>query len=470
MNRVAEFGNYWRSATFVWLVWAASTFIPIYTTSIYGTRLPFSDDWNLVPIITRHDPMSLAWLWAQHNEHRIVIPKLVFIILYRATNADFRSVVYVNIFLLSFLSAASILVLRSVRGRTLYFDAFYPLFLMHLGQFAFFWGFELQFTLVTTLVCLISIVFIYSGPTLNSSASILAGSFLILLPVSGGNGLLYVPGIAVWMVIRATCRVGGLAGQGNPVMRFVRVGSPSPAARRAQIIMLGSAAASIAISIAYFAGYKRISRPAPDILHLMSQTLHVLGAGFGQLPDGFWPLFGVASAILVAASFAYAVLVGSNRQQSPMLRCRTIDIAAFMIAFMPVALGVAFGRGGQASFAISHYATLALPILYWSFMSWNLGMSRLPAKFIQAVLCAIMCIFWIKYVNIGVHNAKDRILKMAEIEREFKGGVATDIMVDRHILDLFYADTPWARRLVQDGIDDFRKAGFAQFGAAGRTD
>ena len=34
---------------FVWLIWAASTFIPVYTTSIYGPRLSYSDDWNLVP-------------------------------------------------------------------------------------------------------------------------------------------------------------------------------------------------------------------------------------------------------------------------------------------------------------------------------------------------------------------------------------------------------------------------------------
>ena len=123
-------------------------------------------------------------------------------------------------------------------------------------------------------------MFIYSGPTLNLSASILAGSLLILLPISGANGLLYVPGIAVWMFIRAR-KVGGLAGQGNPVMRFVGGSAPSPAVRPAQIVMLGSAAASVAISIAYFVGYKRVSHPwpTPDILRLMSATVHVLGAG-----------------------------------------------------------------------------------------------------------------------------------------------------------------------------------------------
>src|SRR5262249_34675923 len=151
----ARFESYWRPAVFVWLIWAVCTLIPVYLTTVYGPRLPYSDDWNLVPLITGHEPLSLAWLWAPHNEHRIVTVKLVSIILYRLTNADFRSLIFVNIILLSLLSAVTILTVRSVRGRTLYLDAFYPLFLLHLGQFAFFWGFGLQFTLVTTLVCLL---------------------------------------------------------------------------------------------------------------------------------------------------------------------------------------------------------------------------------------------------------------------------------------------------------------------------
>jgi hypothetical protein len=202
----------------------------------------------------------------------------------------------------------------------------------------------------------------------------------------------------------------------------------------------------------------------------MSATVHVLGAGFGRFSDRFWPLVGVASATLVAASFANAALVGSDRQRSPELRCRTIDVAAFMIAFMPVALGVAYARGGQASLPISHYSTLALPILYWSYMSWSLGISRPPAKFIQAVLCATMSISWMRYVSNAVHQGRHRTLRMAEIERDFRGGVATDVIVDRYLLDLFHIDIPESRKLVKDGIDDFRTAGFARYGSAGRTD
>jgi hypothetical protein len=313
-------------------------------------------------------------------------------------------------------------------------------------------------------------VFIYSGPTLNLSASILAGSFLILLPLSGGNGLLYVPGIAAWTMIRACYNVEGSADCGNSVKRFIKRSAPSLAAR-ARIIMLGSSAASIAISIGYLVGFKRVSHPwpAPDVQQFISATGHVLGSGFGRYFDRLWPLSGVASASLVAAGFAYAVRTGFHRQRSPILRSRALDIAAFMIAFMPVAVGVAYARGGQPPLATTHYSTLALPILYWSFMSWSLDVPRPPAKFIQTVLCVIMSILSIKYASNAVHNGKDRILKIAEIEHELRNGVASDIIVDRHMLDLCYMDTPQLRKLVQDGIDKFRDAGFAQYGGTGRT-
>jgi hypothetical protein len=255
-------------------------------------------------------------------------------------------------------------------------------------------------------------------------------------------------------------------------MRLVRGIAPPPAARPAQIIMLGSAAASVALSIAYFIGWKAVPHPwgAPDILQLTSAILHVIAAGFGPVSDKLWPVPGFASAIFVGASFAYAVMVGFDRQRSLVERCRAIDLAAFMVAFMPVAPGVAYARGGQPSFATSHYSTLALPILFWSFLSWRLGTSRLLARFTQALLCAIIGIFWMRYAGKAVRTRSNHVVRTAEIVRELKSGASADVIVDRSIEDLFFADVPEARKLVKDGIKDFRNAGFGQYGAVGKAD
>jgi hypothetical protein len=429
---------------------------------MYGPRLPFTDDWYFVPVITGEAPLTFSWLWAPHNEHRIVTAKLISVVLYRITGGDYRSLIFVNIFLLSFLSAATILTFRSVRGRTVYVDAFYPLFLMHLGQAAFFWGFELQFTLVTTLVCLISLVFVYSGPTLSPLASMAAGSLLILLPISGGNGLLYVPCVAVWMVIRATWHAKRRGSQAD---------APAPS-RRAQIILLGSAGVAVAIAAVYFVGWNAAPSiyTASDIPQFTSTAVRVLTAAFGKASDKFWPLSAFASAIFLATSLTYAIFVGLDGRQLPAHRCRAIDVAAFMIAFIPQALAVGYSRGARGFVPMEHYSTLVLPTVYWSFIVWGVGRPRLVAKSAQVLTCVIMCVFWFRYVEIAVRDASEHFLGEHEIEQALKSGVKSDVITDSYINALFYLDVPFGRKIVKDGIDGFRKAGFARYGSEARAD
>ena len=158
-----------------------------------------------------------------------------------------------------------------------------------------------------------------------------------------------------------------------------------------------------------------------------------------------------------------------NRQRSAVQRYRAMDIAAFMVAFMPVAFGVAYERGARGPLSTSHYSTLALPILYWSFLSWSLVTPQLPAKFVQAVLCAVVAVFCIEYVYTTARSGRVRLLRTAEIVSELKSGVAADIIANRHITDLNWTDQMSSRKLVKDGIDDFRNAGYVQYGTAAQN-
>src|SRR5262249_12835823 len=192
------------------------------------------------------------------------------------------------------------------------------------------------------------------------SSAILIGLLLLLLPVSGGNGLLYVPGIALWLGIRAFCRLRNLAKQ---EAIHTTDCNTYQAARRAQMIMLGFVAMSVAISIAHFVGYKRVRHPWPaaTMKQLAAANLHLLAAGFGQFSTTHWPLFAIASAMLTAASFAYLTFLSFHPRTSPISRRRASDIVACMISFVPVALGLAYGRGGLLpSFSTRHYTFMTL--------------------------------------------------------------------------------------------------------------
>ena len=100
----------------------------------FGSNVPFWDDWTMVRVVTGRDPITLAWLWAPNNEHRIPIPKLAYVALVRGSGFDWRSGMYANVFCLGLLSAGLIVAVGKSRGYTAYSDAIFPLVLQHLGQ------------------------------------------------------------------------------------------------------------------------------------------------------------------------------------------------------------------------------------------------------------------------------------------------------------------------------------------------
>src|SRR5208282_4675420 len=51
----------------------------IWMVSRYAVSVPFGDQWELVPLLekTYHETLTFHDLWAQHNEHRILFPKII---------------------------------------------------------------------------------------------------------------------------------------------------------------------------------------------------------------------------------------------------------------------------------------------------------------------------------------------------------------------------------------------------------
>ena len=96
--------------------------------------------------------MTLAWLWAPHNEHRIFLPRLIYLGLGLATNYDFRGGSFWSVSMLAALSAVLILAARAVRGRSSLYDAFLPLAVQQWGQaLNILWSFQIAFTTGTFL-------------------------------------------------------------------------------------------------------------------------------------------------------------------------------------------------------------------------------------------------------------------------------------------------------------------------------
>ncbi len=55
----------------------------IYLAATLRPRVPVSDMWSVVGFSARPTQSAIHWLWAQHNEHRLVLPKFVLLLDYR---------------------------------------------------------------------------------------------------------------------------------------------------------------------------------------------------------------------------------------------------------------------------------------------------------------------------------------------------------------------------------------------------
>ncbi len=151
--RWSEFTSESWTPAFVWVIWAIMLVSALSAIAIYGRDIPLAEDWFMVQPLTGHEPDLAAWSWWQNNEHRLPLPKLVYLLLLELSGGDFRVGMVFNALALSALAAAMVVAVRELRGgRTVLIDAFFPIVLLHLGHWPnLVWGWQIQYVLSVVL-------------------------------------------------------------------------------------------------------------------------------------------------------------------------------------------------------------------------------------------------------------------------------------------------------------------------------
>jgi hypothetical protein len=96
--------------------------VPVGWVAILVARLsvnvPFSDEWELVPLLQKQAAGSLRWadVWAQHNEHRSFFPELIMLRMARFTHWNIRAEVLVNVLLAAVTLAVLLFLLQRTVG------------------------------------------------------------------------------------------------------------------------------------------------------------------------------------------------------------------------------------------------------------------------------------------------------------------------------------------------------------------
>lgn len=206
----------------------------------YGVNVPLGDEWALVPMFEKWSSGQLAIgdLYQQHNEHRIVIPKLIYLAFAHLTGWNLRGEMFFSLALWVATSAGIYVLLRrtlggSPRGVMLLWAAANLLLFSPAQAQNWIWGFQLQMFIPT--VCLVSTLVILTSEW-QWWPKFVASAFLIAVATfSFGSGLL------LWLVV-ALC----LALRGESKWR----------------VGLWLLVFAVVLGL-YFAGYSRLARPSP---------------------------------------------------------------------------------------------------------------------------------------------------------------------------------------------------------------
>ena len=332
----------------------------------------------MVPALTGHEPVNLSFLWSQHNEHRIPVPKLIFLALSWPTRGDSRAGMFFNLLALAAASLALVVCAWRLRGRISYTDGFFPVACLNLSQYQnLIWNFQIQLITATNLACALLLMVAWRPASLTLRSALWVTALLLCLALSGASGLVFVPPLAAWLI---------WTGWRQPRQRRGKSG------RRDWAIPLCGASA-IAVFLLYFYHYQQPQEhPLPSgLLPVGRACIEFLSVSVGLVGEDGWPYSGLAVFALYGATLA---LLLRALKTVPGERQRAAGLLAFLLGTGMLALSVGLGRGGfgpGAAFA-SRYVTLSIPLLCCVYLVWGLYARPLGGRACQAGLFLVLAL------------------------------------------------------------------------------
>ncbi|MEP6687278.1 MAG: hypothetical protein ABJC36_02955 [Gemmatimonadales bacterium] len=397
----------------VWAGWLALLAAALLFVHAYGNNVPSWDDWDMVPVLTRAQPVSLGWLWSQHNEHRVPLPRLLFLGLNRLTTVDFRVTMYADVLAMALLAAGFVWTVGSLRGRLSLADLFLPIVLLELGQAAnLLWGWQLEFFASAGLAGIALMAIAGSGTTLTlRRAAIVTGGCALALPLTGANGLGMVPALALWPLALVLLPARWT---GAPALRGDRV-------------LLGLGAGALLLTAIYFIGWERVPyHPrSAGIYQTLKTSAQFVTIGLGPATRVAWPLPGITVLAFFAATLATLARAWRDR---PGERARAGGLILFLGAMASLALGLGMGRNG---FEV-RYVTLAVPAWCAGYLAWALYGGPDTRRWVPRGLAAVALVTLWWNVAIGLEYGRDLHDHLAAFERDLVAGVPRRDLVRRY--------------------------------------
>lgn len=353
----------------------ASAYIVISTYS----PLPHWDEWALFDHLATGRGWSWAWLWAQHNEHRILVPKIFFLLdvqFFRGTQAFLLASIFLVQLLQAGLLSYSLWVLGGMRGsawRTGTGLIAYCI-LCPTQQENLIWGFQLQFVVPAAMATLaiLSLLLLYRTAVEQKPAG---SSLLLLISIAAATAATWslANGMLLWPLLLLTAL-------------FLRM------SRSTWLVLALFGATNIGLYLFHHHQPSPQSRVAPS-LHAMGDLLQYVAVYFGSTwvrHSSGWIAVVAGAAGICISLFIVARVVLQRGTKSPLM----VQLSALILLCLATAAITASGRShlGLEQATASRYQTFAL--LFWCSLGLALLLdaSRSPTQWyiLSTVLLALM--------------------------------------------------------------------------------
>jgi hypothetical protein len=410
---------------------------------------PYTDDWSYIFHLVNLTPLDISWVFAQHNDHRIPIQKILHLVLLKLSGGDFRILIATNVIVLAATSVCWIMLSRMIaqKGSSMS-EWLVPSVLLGFGFNTVEWGFNFQFVsglFFLSLANLLWVRAIYIDRGNLGGESFLA---LTLCAWCGGNGLVTssIVGSGFLSAILYTRGFRGLSWK----------------------IWSSSLVWGVTILVIWMRW--KGSSATEVMVNNPEQYVH-----FGlEMSKSWFGIFAIQNAALKTVFAFFVLLIGlggsfllilRTKMKDPSYLSPLIILPVFLSALQAVAMiiVIAYSRAGSQPWWPGlelHYGSLvtALPLSAW------IVILMLPKQAMRKVLLGILALVIASaYVSNAVwrmNAERDEYRQSAAVVADIISPMSVEDVAHRHIREFYWVGGAQAESAVSNGLTLLRKTAF----------
>jgi hypothetical protein len=332
----------------------------------------------------------------------------------RLSGCDFRGPAFVCALALGGLALGLTRVAGRLRGQTRYADAFLPvtLFSTAWADSNFYFTNGVFYSLPSIIAGVVLLVAAEKGMRLSLRALLLAGSCLLLLPLCGAPGLLYVPAFFSWLWVATLLGLRAQAWR----QRYIRLG-----------VLAGISAVLLLTGLYYFRGFESTGRMhAHPTLWTLVQGASAFMTATG--PPGYRRFFYSQQVVVTLLLLSVAALLITICKKDGPARSRAWGLLFFLAGYGCLMLALSWGRQGDTS----AYALLAVPLPCWLYLVWCVYRPNTIGYLVQTCLFVWILLPLQSGMEAILPYLEDRRARVDAFLADVKGGLPPYMLLPRH--------------------------------------